>query len=215
MVQPAQLTRVSVAEGREVVEKELQRQGMTSVNLEKLAQSFGFDKTRGLLRRSRPRRNQVSASCRSPLRGRTTRRQSRRRAAAARAKSRARSRGGILIVGVDKLLTVPARCCKPAPPDAIVGFVSRGRGVTHPSPRLRERRASRGRAADRRGLGRTADATFPVDVVIEAVDRTGLLRDITEIFSREGVNVTATNTREPRCLRAHAPDGRDRQPSPN
>ena len=51
-----------------------------------------------------------------------------------------------------------------------------------------------GRAADRRGLGRIGDAMFPVDVVIEAMDRTGLLRDISEIFSRERVNVTATNT---------------------
>jgi GTP pyrophosphokinase len=37
---------------------------------------------------------------------------------------------GILVVGVDKLLTVLAKCCKPAPPDRIIGFVSRGRGVT-------------------------------------------------------------------------------------
>jgi GTP pyrophosphokinase len=42
--------------------------------------------------------------------------------------------------------------------------------------------------------GVSANATFPVDVVIEAGDRTGLLRDITEIFSRERINVTATNT---------------------
>ena len=42
--------------------------------------------------------------------------------------------------------------------------------------------------------GVSTEATFPVDVVIEAGDRTGLLRDITEIFSREHINVTATNT---------------------
>jgi GTP pyrophosphokinase len=42
--------------------------------------------------------------------------------------------------------------------------------------------------------GLSEDATFPVDVVIEANDRTGLLRDITEIFSRERINVTATST---------------------
>jgi GTP pyrophosphokinase len=99
-----------------------------------------------------------------------------------------------LIVGVDKLLTVPARCCKPAPPDAIIGFVSRGRGVTihrRGCENVKRLAAERLIAAD---WGASADATFPVDVVIEAGDRTGLLRDITEIFSREGVNVTATNT---------------------
>jgi GTP pyrophosphokinase len=40
------------------------------------------------------------------------------------------TKGDILLVGVDKLLTVLARCCKPAPPDPITGFVTRGRGVT-------------------------------------------------------------------------------------
>ena len=102
--------------------------------------------------------------------------------------------GGILIVGVDKLLTVPARCCKPAPPDAIIGFVSRGRGVTiHRRGCVNVKRLSSERliAAD---WGVSTEATFPVDVVIEAGDRTGLLRDITEIFSREHINVTATNT---------------------
>jgi len=102
--------------------------------------------------------------------------------------------GGILVVGVDKLLTVPARCCKPAPPDAIVGFVSRGRGVTiHRKSCANVARLDSERliAAD---WGYSADAMFAVDVLIEATDRTGLLRDITEILSRERLNVTATNS---------------------
>ena len=182
---------VSVAEGREFVEKDLQRQGMTSVNLDKLAQSFGFAKLADFF--AEAGRGEISPrQLQTALHG---------EAAPAAAvddqpvvhKPRAQP-GGILIVGVDKLLTVPARCCKPAPPDAIIGFVSRGRGVTihrRGCDNVKRLAPERLIAAD---WGASADATFPVDVVIEAGDRTGLLRDITEIFSRERLNVTATNT---------------------
>jgi GTP pyrophosphokinase len=180
----------SVAEGRAIVEKELQREGATGVNLDKLAQEFGFAKLNDFLAEAGrgeigPRQIQVAlrvadappAVVEAPI----------------VYKSRARP-GGILIVGVDKLLTVPAKCCKPAPPDPIIGFVSRGRGVTiHRRGCVNVSRLTAERliAAD---WGAAVDATFPVDVVIEATDRTGLLRDITEIFSRERINVTATNT---------------------
>lgn len=182
---------VSVAEGREILEKELQRQGMTGVNLDKFAQEFGFAKLNDFL--AELGRGEIS-----PRQIQTALRVDDAPAAAIDEqpivrKPRAQP-GGILIVGVDKLLTVPARCCKPAPPDAIIGFVSRGRGVTiHRRGCVNVKRLAPERliAAD---WGVSAEATFPVDVVIEAGDRTGLLRDITEIFSREHINVTATNT---------------------
>ena len=104
---------------------------------------------------------------------------------------------GILVVGVDRLMTNLARCCKPAPPDRIVGFVTRGKGVTiHRQTcsnvvRMRAREPERLIEAN---WGEARDEVFPVDVVLEAMDRQGLLRDITEIFSRERINVTAANT---------------------
>ncbi|MDP1718725.1 MAG: ACT domain-containing protein, partial [Burkholderiales bacterium] len=109
-------------------------------------------------------------------------------------KPSAPSRGSVLVVGVDKLLTVPAKCCKPAPPEPIIGFVTRGRGVTvH-----RANCASVKRLAPERMVtaewGGAEGATFPVDIEVEAVDRTGLLRDISEVLSRERINVTATKT---------------------
>ncbi|MDB5812282.1 MAG: bifunctional (p)ppGpp synthetase/guanosine-3,5-bis(diphosphate) 3-pyrophosphohydrolase [Betaproteobacteria bacterium] len=181
----------SAAEGRELVEKELQRQGMTAVNLDQLAQTFGFAKVMDFF--AEAGRGEISSrQLQIALREEDT------PAVVADEqplvkKPRAQP-GGILIVGVDKLLTVPAGCCKPAPPDAIIGFVSRGRGVSihrRGCDNVKRLAAERLIAAD---WGVAADATFPVDVVVEAGDRTGLLRDITEIFSRERVNVTATNT---------------------
>lgn len=109
-------------------------------------------------------------------------------------RSRASASDAVLVVGVDKLLTAPARCCKPVPPDPIVGFVTRGRGVTvHRANCLNLKRldARRRVAAE---WGQAAGVTFPVEVEIEAIDRTGLLRDISEVLSRERINVTATHS---------------------
>ena len=106
---------------------------------------------------------------------------------------------GILIVGVDRLMTQLARCCKPAPPDEIVGFVTRGRGISihrascASAARLREIRPERIIAADW-GRQMSGAGVFPVDIVVRASDRHGLLRDVSEVLSREKINVTAANT---------------------
>ncbi len=182
---------VSVAQGRTVVDRELQRHGMTGINLDKLAQQFEFDKLSDFLAEVGrgeigPRQLQTALRKEEPTRVAADERP-------LIGKPRAQP-GGILVVGVDKLLTVPAKCCKPAPPDPIVGFVSRGRGVTihrKGCANVARLNAERLVSAD---WGASPDATFPVDIVIEADDRTGLLRDITEILSRERINVTATNS---------------------
>ena len=108
--------------------------------------------------------------------------------------------GGVLVVGIDSLLTQLARCCRPAPPDRIVGYVTRGKGVSiHRSDCANFRQLSM-RSADRViqvawevSKGRDA-AVFPVDVAIEAWDRQGLLRDISEVFARERMNVIGVQT---------------------
>jgi GTP pyrophosphokinase len=181
----------SITDGRAVLDKELQCNGMTGINLDELAHKFEFAKLNDFLAvvgrgELSPRQLQIALAADAPATVVPD-------AAPIVKKARAQP-GGILVVGVDKLLTVPARCCKPAPPDAIVGFVSRGRGVTiHRKSCANVARLDSERliAAD---WGYSADAMFAVDVPIEATDRTGLLRDITEILSRERLNVTATNS---------------------
>ncbi len=94
-------------------------------------------------------------------------------------------------------MTGLARCCKPAPPDPIAGFVTRGKGITiHRAScanlaRIRAREPERMIEAD---WGSRRDEVFPVDIIVESGDRPGLLRDISEVFSREKINVTAVNT---------------------
>src|SRR5205814_3855413 len=104
---------------------------------------------------------------------------------------------GILVVGVDRLMTGLARCCKPAPPDAIVGFVTRGKGITIHRASCGNVARMLAREPERRidaSWGAPRDEVFPVDIVVEASDRQGLLRDISEVLSREKINVTAVNT---------------------
>jgi GTP pyrophosphokinase len=120
-----------------------------------------------------------------------------------------------LVVGVESLMTTLSRCCRPAPPDAIGGFVTRGKGVavhrTDCSNFLHMSRSSPDRvipvdwgaaedpaAGAERGVRGTPNGhapLYPLDVVIEAADRQGLLRDISEVLTRERVNVTGVNTR--------------------
>lgn len=96
-------------------------------------------------------------------------------------------------------MTTLARCCRPAPPDLIGGFVTRGKGVAvHRSDCSNFRHMAQqypGREIEvtgRRPAGQAAG--HPLDVVVEADDRQGLLRDITELLSKERLNVTAVNS---------------------
>ncbi len=109
-------------------------------------------------------------------------------------------RSGVLVVGVDALMTQLAKCCKPAPPDPIAGFVTRGRGVSIHRTDCTNLAAMRVRDPERMidvdwgEAGVRADAVYPVDVQVVAQDRQGLLRDISEVFSREKINVVGVQT---------------------
>jgi GTP pyrophosphokinase len=106
----------------------------------------------------------------------------------------------VLVVGVDSLMTQLAKCCKPAPPDLICGFVTRGKGVSvHRTDcsNLREMVAKNGERVIEVEWGHNPSASaavYPVDVAIEAADRQGLLRDISEVFTKEKMNVIGVQT---------------------
>ena len=193
-------THETVARGREAVEKLLQREGRTSVNHDDLAGRLGFDfadalfevvgkdefslrNIEVLLRPAEP----VVPQADTPLIKRPT-------------QPDKSSRGGVLVVGVDSLMTQLAKCCKPAPPDPIRGFVTRGKGVSvHRADcsNLREMVARNGeRVIDVQwGQSEAASrAVYPVDVAVEAADRQGLLRDISEVFTKERMNVIGVQT---------------------
>jgi GTP pyrophosphokinase len=195
----AQQLEETIAHGRDIVERELARSGMTALKLDAVAAQAGFPRMDDFFAavarveiNLRALQNAIRAVGRPDAAP-----QAEAEPVVAR-ESRAGGAGsGILIVGVDRLMTGLARCCKPAPPDPIVGFVTRGKGIAiHRQScsnvaRMRERQPERLITAD---WGAPRDEVFPVDVVVDAMDRQGLLRDISEVFSREKINVTAVNT---------------------
>lgn len=117
--------------------------------------------------------------------------------------SRHKGGSGVLIVGVDQLLTQLAKCCKPVPPDQIQGFVTREKGISvHrqdcPSfqhvAALHPERVIDADWADAAPASGGDTNVYAVDILVDAQDRQGLLRDISDVLARERVNVTAVRT---------------------
>ncbi|WP_082702248.1 RelA/SpoT family protein [Pseudacidovorax intermedius] len=200
----AQATHETVARGREAVEKLLQREGRTALKLDDLATQLGFRTAdhlfevvgkdefslRNIENLLRPPEQQPAADEAPLIR-----------------KSRATDgsgKGGVLVVGVSSLMTQLAKCCRPAPPDAIGGFVTRGHGVSVHRLDCSNFRMMAARDSARVidvewGSARAGgDVVYAVDVAVEAADRQGLLRDISDVFVREKMNVIGVQTQSVR-----------------
>ena len=185
----------TAAQGRAAVERELQRLGRTGGNLDLLATRLGFSGTDDLF--------VAAARGEWSLRNIGALFEVSEPAAPADDLALRKSRidpaagKGVLIVGVDRLMTQLARCCKPAPPDAIGGFIARGKGVSIHRADCRNlahlARRNPERIIEAR-WGDTRDALFALAIEIQAHDRAGLLRDIGEVFTREKANVTASRS---------------------
>ena len=192
----------TVARGREAVEKLLQREGKTAIKLDDLAAQLGFKNAEDLFEvvgkdelSLRTIENMLNPPEPSPSQDDYVLAKKPRSDKSGKSTS-----GGVLVVGIDSLLTQLAKCCKPAPPDAILGFVTKGRGVSiHRADCSNFRNMASG-SPDRvidvawGGQQAVAGALYPVDVAIEATDRQGLLRDISEVFSKEKMNVIGVQT---------------------
>jgi GTP pyrophosphokinase len=184
-----------LTQGRSVLGRELQREGQTQANIEELAQKLGLKDDHALYLAAA--RGEIGTrQLQLALRGETA------PAEAADEIHTRRSKAGegdsqVLIVGVGKLLTQLGACCKPVPPDAIAGFVTRGKGVSIHRVECSNFRNMVARNPERMveaTWGARQDSVFSVGISIEASDRQGLLRDISEVLSREKVNVTAVKT---------------------
>ncbi len=196
----AQITHESIAKGREAVEKLLQREGKTAVKLEDLASDLGFKSAEALFEtvgKDEYSLRNIEVFLRPPepvmhpddfvlLK-----------------KSRVvppKSQSGVLVVGVDSLLTQLSKCCRPAPPDVISGFVTRGKGVSIHRQDCRNFQSLVAKHGERVievrwGLQKPGQTLlYPVEVSVEATDRQGLLRDISEVFAKEKMNVVGVQT---------------------
>ncbi len=189
----------TLATGRALVEKELQREGRTATSLDWLAGKLGFagpDELFAAAAQGDWSVRQIEKAFVAPPLA-TSEEDFTLAAKKSRSDSAIGKSSGILIVGVDRLMTQLARCCKPAPPDAIAGFITKGRGVSIHRADCTDLRNLANKAPERvieTQWGTQGGSVFPVDIEIEAQDRAGLLRDVGEVLSREKVNVTATRS---------------------
>ncbi|MDZ7939285.1 MAG: bifunctional (p)ppGpp synthetase/guanosine-3',5'-bis(diphosphate) 3'-pyrophosphohydrolase [Rhodoferax sp.] len=195
----------TIAKGREAVEKLLQREGKTAVKLEDLASQLGFNSADALFEvvgKDEFSLRNIEIVLRPPEPAHSDDDQILLGKPKAGNSS---GKGGVLVVGIDSLMTQLAKCCKPAPPDVISGFITRGRGVSVHRSDCSNLRNMVHRSADRLievewGSALGGGQVYPVDVAIEAIDRHGLLRDISEVFTKNKINVVAVNTQSVRGL---------------
>lgn len=188
----------NVNDGRLVVERELRRLGIVDENIEKIARRFNLSSADDLY---------AAVGCgditSSQIAGRLDEQslpiRDRRSKYLPRSKQEESSslKSEINIMGVGDLATNIAKCCKPAPYDPIVGYITRGRGIT--IHRRNCKNLIRFEAKEKERLiqvdwSEGATKTYPVDIFIKAFDRQGLLRDITEVLSNDNLNVMAVNT---------------------
>jgi GTP pyrophosphokinase len=186
----------TLSEGRGLIAKELQRTGQTAANIDELAHKLGFSRADDLyIAAARGDLNQRQFQ--AVARGGDITEPPPPDEVVARPSKPVDGNQGILIVGIDKLLTQLARCCKPAPPDDIQGFITRGKGISvHRTdcPNFANLAALHPERVIETGWGDRTTGVFATDIIVDAHDRQGLLRDISEIFTREKLNVIGVHT---------------------
>ncbi|HET9645824.1 MAG TPA: bifunctional (p)ppGpp synthetase/guanosine-3',5'-bis(diphosphate) 3'-pyrophosphohydrolase [Burkholderiaceae bacterium] len=189
----------TIAKGRELVERLLQREGRTALKLDDLASQLGFRNADALFEvvgKDEYSLRNIEQLLRPPEATPSPDEVVLKRARG----GEEGPRGGVLVVGIESLLTNLAKCCRPAPPDSIGGFVTRGKGVAVHRTNCTNFRHMAERSPERVipvQWGKPATdqrAVYPVDVIVEASDRQGLLRDISEVFAKEKMNVTGAHS---------------------
>lgn len=202
----------NIAAGRTIVEKTLQREGKTSVSLDQLATKLGFKMPEDLyavvakeefsLRNIEHALSDTPPPEPEPEAPEQFEKRSSGQSVAHGAST------GVLVVGVDALLTQLARCCRPAPPDPIAGFVTRGKGMSvHRTDCATFKRMAQ-RSPERvlhttwsaEVMNGRGSSVYPVDLSVESADRQGLLRDISEVFAREKINVIGVKSQSRRNI---------------
>jgi len=182
----------NLVQGRNMLERELRRLGLSDINLENLARQLDLKSTDemfidlgcGDLSVSRI----ISLIAQQEL-------PAEEELVASRPKSSPDSTDAVSVVGLRGLLTAMGKCCNPMPGDPIVGYITRGRGATihrQDCPNIL-------RSTERERLVKVSWGeqmrTYPVPIKITAFDRQGLMSDISTLLNAEGINIVDVNVR--------------------
>jgi GTP pyrophosphokinase len=184
-------------QGRQMLERELDRLGVRVASMPEILADLGLPNVEALhqgLGEGELTLAQVAGAIHRRMHEREPSRSSR---VPTKAPAEVKS-PGMVVDGVGDLLSTIARCCRPVPPEEILGYITLGRGVSiHRATcanlvRLRDANPQRVLAVD---WGRSAvERTFPVAILINAYDRRGLVRDISGVLADEHISIEAMHT---------------------
>ncbi len=181
----------NLSQGRTMLERELRRLGLGDINLETLARQLDY---------KNPDEMFVDLGCGDLSMSRiisllSEQEQQLEDALVASAPKSSATTDAVAVVGLRGLLTVTAKCCNPMPGDPIVGYITRGRGATihrMDCPNIL-------RTQERERLVKVSWGsqirTYPVPIRVTAFDRQGLMGDISNLLTTEGVNIIDVNVR--------------------
>jgi GTP pyrophosphokinase len=192
---------VDKAHGRATLEKEVARAGASSMALEKIAAHLAhkdIDEFCAAIGRNEITAHQIEVAIRElvapPIK---INEEPLFTGVSKHFVPESKTSGGVLVLGLNNIQTLVAKCCKPLPGDPITGFITKNRGVmVHRIDcvnivTLKADQRDRLMPAE---WGNTGDQPFAADIEVAASDRQGLLRDISEALSHERINVLGVNT---------------------
>ncbi len=195
-----------LAEGRNLLERELRRLNVNDLDWQQLAQRLHFQTQDELL--ANLGRGEIGmASVANAIRELILPESREERDQLTISESRGGDRAsGLEIDGLDGLLSHAAACCKPVPGEPVIGYITREKGIA-----IHRRDCPNVRRWEEEGNARLIEVQWskrqgvvhPVEIIIRAYDRTGLLRDISDTLSGEKINIIAVQTRTEQDQIAH------------
>jgi len=188
----------NLAQGRLLLERELQRLGIIEVNFEKMARDLGFKSPDDMF----VDLGTGDLSAGSVIKQISETEENKDILTASGPAAESTATDAVNVVGLKNLLSSMGKCCNPTPGDQIIGYITRGRGVT-----IHRQDCSnilRLNLKDRERLIRvdwgTQARTFPVPIRIKAYDRQGLMGDISNLLDHEGINIADVQVNVNRTL---------------
>jgi GTP pyrophosphokinase len=188
----------NLSDGRSILDKELHRLGVDDLALDKIARHFGHEQVDDFV--VQIGRNDITmAQIANAVNTLTQAPQPEEFVQRRRAPRRLTEATGedIHIQGVGNLLTNMARCCKAAPGDPIIGYITQGRGVSihrQECPNILNLKDENRARLIEVSWSEEEHQVYPVDIEVQAIDRQGLLKDIYSTLSNEKIDIIATNT---------------------
>jgi GTP diphosphokinase / guanosine-3',5'-bis(diphosphate) 3'-diphosphatase len=175
----------NLAQGRDTLERELQRLGLNEVNFEKMARELNYKTPDDMFIEL----GNGELSVNKVIKQFSQHEEVDEIFEVTPSATPSTSTNAIEVVGLKGMLSTMARCCNPMPGDPVVGFVTRGRGATihrQDCPNILQTR-DRDRLLQV-GWGHV-ERTYPVPIKIKAYDRQGLVSDISNLLSDEDINI--------------------------